>query len=258
MSETLLEKYTLTEGHVYLTGIQALVRLPMDQQYRDVRAGLRIGTFISGYQGSPLAGYDLTLARVGHLLQAHNIVHQPAVNEELGATAVMGSQMLHLFPQATEEKRAFVETQMRDCLYGLAPAPRTVSYHFHPPLLRALGRQRKLTLGPWCNGPLRLLRAMKRLRDGRFDLFGYTRVRRAERQLITWYRQTMEQVLDHLEASNYAMAVVIAHTPDAIRGYEEIKRRRIRETQTVVAQHLAHFITPSPPVSSPVSLSHST
>jgi len=62
MTLTLDDKYTVTEGSIYLTGIQALVRLPLDQQRRDARAGLRTGAFISGYEGSPLAGYDLTLA----------------------------------------------------------------------------------------------------------------------------------------------------------------------------------------------------
>ncbi|GIX45891.1 MAG: pyruvate ferredoxin/flavodoxin oxidoreductase [Candidatus Tectimicrobiota bacterium] len=98
MAVTLDDKYLVTEGRVYLTGIQALVRLPLDQHRRDVRAGLRTGTFISGYEGSPLGGYDLTLARLGHLLREHDIVHHPAVNEELGATAVFGSQLVHLFP----------------------------------------------------------------------------------------------------------------------------------------------------------------
>src|SRR5215813_8702448 len=100
MEVTLDDKYTVTAGCVYLTGIQALVRLPIDQQRRDARAGLRSGAFITGYEGSPLAGYDLTLARLGQLLTAHNIVHQPAVNEELAATAVLGSQMVSRFPGA--------------------------------------------------------------------------------------------------------------------------------------------------------------
>ena len=98
MTVTLDDKYTVLEGGVYLTGIQALVRLAIDQQRRDAREGLRTGAFITGYEGSPLAGYDLTLARVGRLLREHRIVHQPAVNEELAATAVMGSQSVHLFP----------------------------------------------------------------------------------------------------------------------------------------------------------------
>ena len=103
MAVTLDDKYTVTAGSVYLTGIQALVRLPLDQQRRDAQAGLHTGAFITGYEGSPLAGYDLTLARTGQLLKAHNIVHQPAVNEELGATAMMGSQLVHLFPGARVE-----------------------------------------------------------------------------------------------------------------------------------------------------------
>ena len=58
MEVTLDDKYTVTEGCVYLTGIQTLVRLPLDQQRRDARAGLHTGAFITGYEGSPLAGYD--------------------------------------------------------------------------------------------------------------------------------------------------------------------------------------------------------
>ena len=90
----LSDKYTLEEGTVYLTGIQALVRLPLDQMRRDRRAGLKTGTFISGYEGSPLGGYDLTLLRSKKLLDEYNIHFQPGVNEDLAATSVMGSQII--------------------------------------------------------------------------------------------------------------------------------------------------------------------
>lgn len=89
----LSDKYTLERGSVYLTGIQALVRLPMDQMRRDRRAGLNTGAFISGYEGSPLGGYDLQLARSRKLLEEHNIVFRPGLNEDLAATSVMGSQI---------------------------------------------------------------------------------------------------------------------------------------------------------------------
>jgi indolepyruvate ferredoxin oxidoreductase len=88
------DKYTLEEGRVYLTGIQALVRLPLDQMRRDRRSGLNTGAYISGYEGSPLGGYDLALMRVKKLLDQHRVVFRPGVNEELAATAVMGTQML--------------------------------------------------------------------------------------------------------------------------------------------------------------------
>src|SRR5205814_1422504 len=89
----LSDKYTVERGRVYLTGIQALVRLPIDQMRRDRRAGLNSGAFISGYEGSPLGGYDMALARTRKLLDEYNIHFQPGVNEDLAATAIMGSQI---------------------------------------------------------------------------------------------------------------------------------------------------------------------
>lgn len=92
----LSDKYVLESGTVYLTGIQALVRLPVDQMRRDRRAGLNTGAFISGYEGSPLGGYDMALARSGKLLGEYNIHFRPGVNEDLAATAVMGSQIIEV------------------------------------------------------------------------------------------------------------------------------------------------------------------
>jgi len=93
------QRYAETQEPVLLTGVQALVRLPLDQRRRDARAGRRTGTLVSGYPGSPLGGYDLELARQAALLKAHDIVHTPAVNEELAATAVWGSQLASALPE---------------------------------------------------------------------------------------------------------------------------------------------------------------
>jgi indolepyruvate ferredoxin oxidoreductase len=92
----LSDKYTIEQGSVYLTGIQALVRLPIDQMRRDRRAGLNTGAFISGYEGSPLGGYDLQLGRSRKMLDEHNIVFRPGLNEDLAATSVMGSQIFEV------------------------------------------------------------------------------------------------------------------------------------------------------------------
>ena len=86
------QKFTLERGRVLLTGIQALVRLPVDQHRADAVRGLRTATFISGYQGSPLGTVDLTIERNMALLATHDVVWVPGVNEELAATAVWGSQ----------------------------------------------------------------------------------------------------------------------------------------------------------------------
>ena len=97
---TLDDKYVLDNGRVYLTGTQALVRLPMMQRQRDVAAGLNTGCFISGYRGSPLGGLDQALWGAARFLERNHIRFQPAINEELGATAIWGSQQLGLFPGA--------------------------------------------------------------------------------------------------------------------------------------------------------------
>ena len=93
-------KYTQDEGLIYLSGIQALVRLPLDQHRADRRRGLRTATFISGYRGSPLGGLDQTLERNARLLKEHHVVFSSGLNEDLGATAVFGSQMVNSFPGA--------------------------------------------------------------------------------------------------------------------------------------------------------------
>src|SRR6201994_2274638 len=89
----LSDRYELEEGALYLSGLQALVRIPIDQYRLDQRAGRRTRTLIAGYEGSPLAGYDLEIGRRRELLEAHGVAHRPSVNEELGANAVQGSQL---------------------------------------------------------------------------------------------------------------------------------------------------------------------
>jgi indolepyruvate ferredoxin oxidoreductase len=100
-SVTLDDKYLDSSQLSYITGIQTLVRLPLDQKRLDVQAGLNTAGFISGYRGSPLGGYDLELQRSKALLQQHDIVFQPGINEDLAATAVWGTQQVNLFPGAS-------------------------------------------------------------------------------------------------------------------------------------------------------------
>ncbi len=95
------DRYQLDEGIAYLSGVHALVRAALDQMRVDRRAGLNTGTMISGYQGSPLGGYDKELERVHALCAELAIHHQPAVNEELGATSVWGSQVATHLPRST-------------------------------------------------------------------------------------------------------------------------------------------------------------
>ena len=97
------DKYTATEGRVFLSGTQALVRLPMVQMRRDRAAGLNTAAFVTGYRGSPLGNYDLQLARAKKFLEPHDVTFQPGLNEDLAATAIWGTQQVGLSEGANRD-----------------------------------------------------------------------------------------------------------------------------------------------------------
>ena len=100
-SVSLDDKYTATSGRIYLSGIQALVRLMLVQRWRDQSAGLNTAGFVSGYRGSPLGGLDEALWKARAQLETHAVKFLPGVNEELAATAVWGTQQVHLTGEST-------------------------------------------------------------------------------------------------------------------------------------------------------------
>ncbi|MBC5763603.1 indolepyruvate ferredoxin oxidoreductase family protein [Ramlibacter albus] len=100
---TLDDKYSLDYGRAFMSGVQALVKLPMLQRQRDALQGKNTAGFISGYRGSPLGGYDQALWKAKKYLQAQNIVFQPGVNEELAATAIWGTQQLGFAPPGSNK-----------------------------------------------------------------------------------------------------------------------------------------------------------
>jgi indolepyruvate ferredoxin oxidoreductase len=102
-----------------------------------------------------------------------------------------------------------------------------VWFNIHPPLLRALGLERKLKLGRWFVPFFRMLRAMRRLRGTKLDVFGYTKVRRTERALIGEYEDLVVEAMAHLDEDTRETALELCELPDVIRGYEEIKLRNV-------------------------------
>ena len=97
-SVTLDDKYALETGRAFMSGTQALVRLPMLQRKRDAMFGLNTAGFISGYRGSPLGMVDQQAWKAAKLLDAAGVKFLPAINEELGATAVLGTQRVESDP----------------------------------------------------------------------------------------------------------------------------------------------------------------
>ncbi|MGH8808606.1 MAG: indolepyruvate ferredoxin oxidoreductase family protein, partial [Noviherbaspirillum sp.] len=94
------DKFTLERGRAFITGTQALIRLPMMQRQRDLKAGLNTAGYITGYRGSPLGSVDLTAEKAKKYLEANHVKFHPGMNEDLAATAVWGTQQVNLFPDA--------------------------------------------------------------------------------------------------------------------------------------------------------------
>ena len=97
------DKYTRERGRVFLTGIQALVRLVLTQRRRDLAAGHDTAGYVSGYRGSPLGGLDLQLERAKAHLAQHHVVFQPGVNEDIAAAACWGTQQAELDGEGTHD-----------------------------------------------------------------------------------------------------------------------------------------------------------
>jgi indolepyruvate ferredoxin oxidoreductase len=103
----LTDRYALTQGRAFMTGIQALVRLPLMQRQLDQRDGLNTAGFISGYRGSPLGAYDQELWRSKKFLASHDVHFEPGVNEDLGATAVWGTQLTDYYRDQVNKDGVF-------------------------------------------------------------------------------------------------------------------------------------------------------
>jgi indolepyruvate ferredoxin oxidoreductase len=111
-----------------------------------------------------------------------------------------------------------------------------IAYQLHPPILRALGLKRKLSLGRWVTPLLVSLRAMRRLRGTPLDLFGYSRIRRLERELLAEYRSFVEASLPLLTAETHEQIVQLASSPDIVRGYEQVKLDSVARYRARIAR----------------------
>ncbi|WP_433477074.1 indolepyruvate ferredoxin oxidoreductase family protein [Spirillospora sp. CA-142024] len=115
----------------------------------------------------------------------------------------------------------------------------TVAYMLHPPLLRAIGLDKKIALGRSARPAFHALRAMRRLRGTPFDPFGATAQRRAERRLVTGYVAVVNELVAGLDAGRHDTAVRIAELPDMIRGYEDVKTANIARYEETLRELLA-------------------
>lgn len=152
-----------------------------------------------------------------------------------------------------EVARLLLHPSGRREIDALAGGTGRVSYRLHPPLLRALGVDRKIALGPWSDPFLRALARGKRLRGHVADPFRWTEVRRAERRSADEYRAAVERVLRTLTADRLDAAATIAGLPDLVRGYESLKLHRLATYRARLAAELAVYESTRAPEDGPVA-----
>src|SRR5262249_26228672 len=135
-----------------------------------------------------------------------------------------------------EVARLHLDAAVRAGIEAKWDGPIRLSWHLHPPLLRALGLEKKIKLGTWFAPAFKVLRAMKGLRGTALDVFGYAEVRRVERELIGEYRRLIDTVLTKLNPANHEVVMAIANLPDEIRGYEQIKLDSVKRFRDKAAK----------------------
>jgi indolepyruvate ferredoxin oxidoreductase len=164
-----------------------------------------------------------------------------ASTPEVAEAVARNLYKLMAYKDEYEVARLSVEQSLSDTIEAQFGKGAKVSYRLHPPILRALGMKRKISLGRWFRPFFRLLAAMRKVRGTKLDLFGYAHVRKLERALITEYRQTILAAL--ATGGDSAMLTELASLPDMVRGYEQIKldnvvayRERQQELLTTLTQ----------------------
>jgi indolepyruvate ferredoxin oxidoreductase len=179
------------------------------------------------YQGAGLAARLITLTQ--------NVWSQERAltdRTELSEAVTMNFFKLLAYKDEYEVARMLTDPTFVESVKTQVPGGQGLTYKLHPPILKALGRKKKIDLGPRAHFALRLLAKGKPLRGRFIDPFGHTRMRRIERQLIVHYEATVRALLPTLTPDTYDGAVAIASAAELVRGYEEVKMRNLRRYVT--------------------------
>jgi indolepyruvate ferredoxin oxidoreductase len=166
---------------------------------------------------------------------------QLRADRELTATVARNLFKLMAYKDEYEVARLSLDPHLAEEIEQGFGAGASYRYRLHPPVLRALGMNRKVALGPWFRSVFRLLALMRRLRGTRLDVFGYTTVRRVERALVDEYVANVETLTDALAEHNVELVVKIAALPDMVRGYEHVKLRNVDAYHARLAELMTAF-----------------
>lgn len=177
-------------------------------------------------RASDLVAYQDTSLAVAYVEKVTEVWRRERVIAAEGRLTQTVAHHLHkllAYKDEYEVARLYVDDEWQRQLEDEVPGGRRIRIRLHPPMLRALGMQRKIAFGPWVLPLLRLLYRARRLRGTAFDPFGRTKIRRTERQLVRDYLADIDLILKTLDESTYESVIVLAGLPDMVRGYEQVK-----------------------------------
>jgi indolepyruvate ferredoxin oxidoreductase len=178
----------------------------------------RRAAYLVGYQSEKVA------RRYVQLLQSIWTAERAVGDRtEFSEAVARGLYKFTAYKDEYEVARLLIDPQFLEHVRSEFPNGENLTYRLHPPALRAMGRRKKIGLGPRSHVALRLLAKGKRLRGTKFDPFGYAHLRRVERGLLAEYVRIVTQQADELDPANYDTAVQVAALPDLVRGYEGVK-----------------------------------
>ncbi len=162
---------------------------------------------------------------------------QPSLAETVARTLYK----LMAYKDEYEVARLLADPEREAQIRGMWEEVESIGYNLYPPVLRAMGLKKKLKLGGWFRGPLRVLASLRGLRGTAFDIFGYAEVRREERALVGWYEQLVRECLDRATPANLTQVQKILALPAQIRGYENIKLASIGKVKALAAERIARL-----------------
>ena len=201
-----------------------------------LHSAIRIRTAdLVAYQDEAWA--DRFLATIERVASAEQRVD--TTSTELTATAADGLHRFMAYKDEYEVARLMLAPEAEHAVVAAGGSLRSIAFHLHPPLLRALGVKRKLRFSARSRRAFALLARGKRFRGTAADLFGRTEVRRVERELIEEYEGLLKTLLADLSADRLSRAVEIAGLADRVRGFEELKLTRVAEYRAAVADALS-------------------
>jgi indolepyruvate ferredoxin oxidoreductase len=200
---------------------------------------------VESHIAPPAARETAALDRVAELRAYQNEAYAREYEEfveEVGrrAPALKDTVARYLFKLMTykdeyEVARLLTRAEFESSLREQWEAVESISYNLHPPMLRRFGVTRKMKLGSWFRVPLRVLASLKFVRGTPFDVFGWNRHRRMERELIDWYKDLVSTAID---GGDEAVALDLCALPDQIRGYERIKEESVAKVKKAASEKL--------------------